>query len=104
MVFDDTCWGRGYATDALRLWTNYLFATRDALRLDHATYSGNPAMVAVGRRPGFVEEGRFRRARGWSGAVHDSVVLGVPREEWLAQCGRPTKHASCGDGDVHLTP
>jgi RimJ/RimL family protein N-acetyltransferase len=82
VIYDESCWGHGYGTEALRLWTGYLFATTDALRLDFATYSGNPAMIALGRRLGFTEEGRFRRARRWSGGVHDSVVLGVLREEW----------------------
>ncbi len=82
VLYDESCWGRGYGTRALRLWTAYLFATTDALRLDFATYSGNPGMVGVGRRLGFTEEGRFRRARRWAGGVHDAVVMGVLREEW----------------------
>ncbi len=82
VIYDERCWGHGYGTDALRLWTSYLFQVTDALRLDFATYSGNPAMIAVGRRLGFTEEGRFRQARRWPGGVHDSVVLGVLREEW----------------------
>ncbi|MFC3451257.1 GNAT family N-acetyltransferase [Amycolatopsis speibonae] len=54
----------------------------DTLRLDFDTFSGNPGMIAVGRRLGFAEEGRFRRARRWPGGVHDAVVYGVLREEW----------------------
>ena len=82
VIYDERYWGHGYGTEALDLWTSYLFAATDALRLDFATYSGNPAMIAVGQRLGFVEEGRFRQARRWPGGVHDSVVLGVLREEW----------------------
>lgn len=41
-------------------------------------------MIAAGRKLGFVEEARFRKARRWSGGVHDSVVMGVLREEWDA--------------------
>lgn len=63
VVHDETCWGRGYGTEALRLWTGYLFATTDALCLDLAPYSGNPGMIAAARRLGYVEEGRFRHAR-----------------------------------------
>lgn len=82
-IHDEAYWGRGLATEALALWTSYLFRTTDALRLDFATYSGNPAMIAVGRKLQFVCEGRFRKARRWSGGVHDSVVFGLLREEWL---------------------
>lgn len=81
VLWDETVWGQGLGTEALGLWTDYLFATTDALRLDLATYSGNPAMIAAALRAGFVEEARMRRARRWAGGVHDAVVLGVLREE-----------------------
>lgn len=82
VIYDERYWGGGFGTEALRMWTTYLFSRTDALRLDFATFSGNPGMIAVGRRLGFIEEGRFRRARRWSGGVHDAVVYGVLREEW----------------------
>jgi RimJ/RimL family protein N-acetyltransferase len=82
VVFDDTRWGGGVGSEALRLWTTYLFDTTDTRRLDFATYSGNPAMCAIGRRLGFVEEARFREARAWAGEVHDGLVYGVLRAEW----------------------
>jgi len=82
VIYDERYWGGGFGTEALRLWTTYLFSRTDALRLDFATFSGNPGMIAVGRRLGFVEEARFRRARRWPGGVHDAVVYGVLREEW----------------------
>lgn len=86
-IHDETYWGRGVATEAMALWTTYLFQATDALRLDLATYSGNPGMVAVARRLGFVEEARMRKARRWSGGVHDSLVFGVLREEWKDRNG-----------------
>ncbi|MER6664816.1 GNAT family protein [Amycolatopsis japonica] len=82
VIYDEQYWGGGYGTEALRLWTTYLFARTDTLRLDFATFSGNPGMIVVGQRLGFLEEGRFRRARRWSGGVHDAVVYGVLRDEW----------------------
>ncbi|WP_420112735.1 GNAT family N-acetyltransferase [Pseudactinotalea sp.] len=84
VLWDESVWGQGLGREALTLWTDYLFAATDALRLDLATYSGNPGMVALAKRAGFVEEARMRRARRWAGGVHDAVVLGVLREEWEA--------------------
>ncbi|SEE72545.1 GNAT family N-acetyltransferase [Ruania alba] len=81
-IQDEAYWGRGLATEALALWTSYLFDATDTLRLDLATYSGNRGMLGVARRLGFVEEARMRKARRWSGGVHDAVVMGVLREEW----------------------
>lgn len=82
VLWDEAVWGQGLGAEALALWTGYLFERTDALRLDVATYSGNPGMIALARRLGFVEEARIRRARRWAGGVHDAVVLGVLREEW----------------------
>lgn len=82
VVYDETLWGQGIATEAMALWTTYLFESTDALRLDFATYSGNIGMLTVGRNLGFAEEARMRKARRWSGGVHDAIVMGVLREEW----------------------
>lgn len=82
VIHDEDYWGQGLGTEAMALWTTYLFEVTDALRLDFATYSGNPGMIAIGRALGFVQEGRFRQARRWSGGVHDSLVMGLLRTEW----------------------
>ena len=81
-IHDEGYWGLGLGTEALALWTSYLFESTDVLRMDFATYSGNPGMVTVGRNLGFIEEARIRQARRWSGGVHDSIVMGLLREEW----------------------
>lgn len=74
--------GAGRGTEALRLWTDYLFRASAWRRLDYSTWSGNTAMVRVGEKLGFTMEGRFREARVVRGEVFDSVVLGVLRSEW----------------------
>lgn len=85
VIQDEQYWGRGLGTEAMALWTSYLFDSTDALRLDFATYSGNPGMIAIGLTLGFVEEARLRQARRWAGGVHDSVVMGLLRDEWEQQ-------------------
>lgn len=85
-VFDPDARGRGIGTEALRIWTDYLFARTDVVRLDFSTWSGNTRMLGVGHRLGFIEEARFREAREVRGERYDSVVMGVLRREWLAQC------------------
>jgi RimJ/RimL family protein N-acetyltransferase len=81
-VFDPAERGHGVGREALGLWTSYLFGATDWVRLDLATWSGNHAMLALARALGFVEEGRFRRARVVDGRRYDAVVMGVLREEW----------------------
>ncbi|GAA3211335.1 GNAT family protein [Oerskovia jenensis] len=84
-VYDPAVRGRGIGREALALWTTYLFSATDWARLDFATWSGNAPMLGVGRRLGFVEEGRFRDARIVRGRRYDSVVMGVLRSEWDAR-------------------
>ena len=81
-VYDPAVRGRGIGRTALALWTTVLFATTPWVRLDFATWSGNAAMLGVGKALGFVEEARFRQARVVDGVRHDSVVMGVLRDEW----------------------
>jgi RimJ/RimL family protein N-acetyltransferase len=93
VVFDPAHWSGGYGTEALALWTDYLFAATDSLRLDFATWSGNAGMCRVGEKLGFTEEARFRNARKVRGELYDAVVYGVLREEWEAHRGRPAARA-----------
>lgn len=81
-VYDPAARGRGIGRTALALWTTFLFASTPWVRLDVATWSGNEAMLGVGKALGFVEEARFRQARVVDGVRHDSVVMGVLRGEW----------------------
>lgn len=86
-VYDPAGRGRGVGTESMRIWTDYLFATTEVVRLDYSTWSGNARMLAVGTRLGFTEEARFRDAREVRGERHDSVVMGVLRREWEARAG-----------------
>lgn len=81
-VYDPGTRGQGVGTAALRVWTDYLFATTDIVRLDYSTWSGNTRMIGVGLKLGYTEEARFRDAREVRGKRYDSVVMGVLRREW----------------------
>ena len=86
-VYDPAVRGRGIGRTALALWTAFLFGSTPWVRLDFATWSGNEAMLGVGKALGFVEEARFRQARVVDGVRHDSVVMGVLRAEWHERTG-----------------
>lgn len=81
-VYDPAVRGRGIGRTALALWTSFLFESTPWVRLDFATWSGNGAMLGVGKALGFAEEARFRQARVVDGVRYDSVVMGVLRDEW----------------------
>jgi [ribosomal protein S5]-alanine N-acetyltransferase len=74
--------GRGYVSEALRLFARYLFATRPGMnraRLD--IHPDNANSIRVAERCGFTLEGRIRE--GWfnRGRWQDVLVYGLLRSE-----------------------
>ncbi|MEM0999466.1 MAG: GNAT family protein [Bacteroidota bacterium] len=82
-LFDPVTRGRGIGYEALGLWCEYLFATREVLaRLDCRTWSGNLSMMHLAEKLGFREEACFRKARIVRGTYYDGMGYGILREEW----------------------
>lgn len=83
VIYDPELWGKGYGTEALELWTNYLFdAFPQIVRLDLQTWSGNTGMMRLAIKLGYQLEARFRNARIVKGDYYDALGYGVLREEW----------------------
>jgi len=69
-----TAWGYGYATEAVRALTEYLFQETDLQRLEARVFEWNPASCRVLEKAGFTLEARLRR-----GASKDGQLIDV----WL---------------------
>jgi len=83
VIYDPENWGKGYGTDALSLWCDYLFEQRpDFVRLDLRTWSGNTGMMKLAEKLGFTREATFRQARIVDGDYYDGLGYGILREEW----------------------
>jgi putative hydrolase of HD superfamily len=83
VIYDPALWSHGYGTDALRLWTNYLFDSFPSIvRLDLQTWSGNIGMMRLADKLGYQLEGRFRKARIVASDYYDALGYGILREEW----------------------
>jgi RimJ/RimL family protein N-acetyltransferase len=88
VIYDSELWGKGYGTDALSLWTSYLFdAFPQIVRLDLQTWSGNTGMMKLAAKLGYQLEGRFRKARMVAGQHYDALGYGILREEWQERAG-----------------
>ena len=81
VIGDRSAWGKGYATDAVRV--------RTALRLWRARvapiegHTMNPAMKRVFEKAGYQLEGVARRKFSHNGRWHDAILYGLLAEEWL---------------------
>jgi len=83
-IYDDGCLNRGFGTEALGLWIDYLFSHSEVHRLGLETWSFNPRMMRVAEKVGLVYEGAEREVREWQGQRLDAVLYGLLRREWLA--------------------
>lgn len=81
-IYQARYWGRGYGTEALALWIDYLFEAMPIHRVGLRTWSGNPRMIRLARRLGFREEARFREVYRARGRTYDRLAYGLLRREW----------------------
>jgi RimJ/RimL family protein N-acetyltransferase len=87
-ICEDDYLGRGFGTEALGLWIDYLFSHSEVYRIGLETWSFNPRMMRVAEKLGLVYEGAERELREWQGERLDFVHYGLLRREWLAGRGR----------------
>lgn len=74
----------GYGSDALRALVEYGFKCLNLNRIWCEVFSNNDA-VDIYRKLGFKDEGRLRSHHFEDGKYHDSLMLGLLREEWEAK-------------------
>lgn len=64
-------WNRGIMTDAVRAYTDHLFATRELLRIEAPVFAINPASARVLEKAGYERESVQRNAAIKGGVVCD---------------------------------
>lgn len=82
-VLDDTAWGVGYATEAVRALLSWGFDRLNLNRVQAETDTRNGASVRVLQKLAFQLEGMLRQDCIVNGEVSDSFVFGLLREDWL---------------------
>ena len=76
MIGDRASWGKGMATDALRVTCQHAFDVLGARKLTAGAMSPNVAVIKAFLRIGFVEEGRLRAQFAFADGLADHVLLG----------------------------
>ena len=75
-------WGKGYATEAVKGFTRWIFETWPGLnRIEALTYSRNLGSQQVLKKSGFIEEGRKRSSVDKKGVIMDEVIFGLLRSD-----------------------
>jgi [ribosomal protein S5]-alanine N-acetyltransferase len=73
--------GRGYATEAVQLLVDYLFAAKQRYRVQLVIVPANVASVRVAEKCGFALEGTVRGAFFNDGQNHDVLLYGLVRPD-----------------------
>jgi len=81
-------WGKGYGSDALITFVRFLFTQWNFHRISLDTWDENIRAIKAYEKVGFKIEGRQREARFVLGNYHDSILMGLLREEFLALHGK----------------
>jgi RimJ/RimL family protein N-acetyltransferase len=74
--------GKGYASEAVQMMVDYLFLSRDIVRVQAWTDVGNVASRKVLERAGFKKEGTIRKSFFNRGEWRDAYLYSILREEW----------------------
>lgn len=73
---------KGYGTEAVEIIVDFLFLTRDIVRVQAYADIRNAASQKVLDRAGFKKEGELRKFRFVRGDWRDYAVFSILREEW----------------------
>jgi ribosomal-protein-alanine N-acetyltransferase len=74
--------GKGYGTEAVKIMTDYLFLSKDIVRVQAHTDVRNVASQKVLEKAGFSKEGTLRKSSFIRGEWRDNFVYSILREEW----------------------
>lgn len=81
-IYHPENWNKKIGQTAATLWINYLFDIYPKIeRVGYTTWSGNYAMIALGKKLGMKKEAQIRKVRYWQGQYWDSVKYGILRTE-----------------------
>jgi RimJ/RimL family protein N-acetyltransferase len=82
-IGERSAWGRGYASDAVRVRTGFAFGQLGLHRIEGHTM--NPAMKRVYEKCGYRREG-VARSKFWrDGRWHDADLFAILEADWLGQ-------------------
>lgn len=87
IIGEPSQWGKGYASEAMRLRTAYAFRELGLEKVMSSVYMGNTASRRALEKAGYRQCGLLRRNRFFNGQWHDEWLGEVLREEWEAQQG-----------------
>jgi len=74
--------GKGYCTEAVKIMVDYLFLSKDTMRIQAQTDPRNIASQKALEKVGFKKEGTLRKNFFMRGEWRDACIYSILKEEW----------------------
>lgn len=87
MIGEKDCWDKGYGTEATRLMVRYGFWELNLNRIELSVAAFNERAIHSYQKLGFQQEVVKRQALYRNGTYHDTIIMGLLRDEWEASGG-----------------
>jgi len=84
-IYNPEYWGKGYGVETLDLLLGFAFQDLNMNRVGLEVFDFNKRAHRCYLKVGFKEVGRKREVRFIEGQYHDSILMDLLREEWLAK-------------------
>ncbi|MGE6204400.1 GNAT family N-acetyltransferase [Guptibacillus hwajinpoensis] len=81
-IFDSAFWGNGFGTEGMSLLLEYGFNVLNLNRIGLDVFAFNERGIKSYKKLGFKQEGRIREDLFYNGDYHDSILMGVMKNEF----------------------
>jgi ribosomal-protein-alanine N-acetyltransferase len=88
LIGEKDCWGKGYASEAIRLLCEYAFGTLNLRKVCAGAYADNIGSIRAFENVGFVREGALRGQFVVGGQAIDHVLLGLLVQDYDSHKGQ----------------
>lgn len=86
LIAEETSRGKGIGKEALGLYVDYLFKTKNIMRIQYITRTDNIGMKTIGEKNGFVLEGVMKKYKIIDGIYRDYSLMAITRDNWNYEC------------------
>lgn len=84
-IGDRQYWGKGFATEAIKLVTKFAFEVLQLYRVQAGAYERNIGSIRALQKAGFCQEGCLRKQLACDGGRDNHLWFGVTLDEWRIQ-------------------
>lgn len=84
-IGEKSAWGKGYATEAIKLITKFGFTNLNLHRIQAGAYEGNLGSDKCLKKAGYKLEGCFRKQLFTENGWEDHLFYGILRQDWEAE-------------------